>query len=183
MCSPFANKGPYCQSYCFSSSHVWMWHKEGWAPKNWCFRNVVSEKTARRSNQSILKEINPEYSLQGLMLKPKLLWSPDSKSRLIGKDPDAGKYWGQAEKGAIEDKMFGWHHQLNGHEFEDSKGLGSLACCSPWDCKESDMTEWLNSRFPKNHIYTDLSSPASLEQLLRAIWGAVSWVESSFCPQ
>jgi len=65
--------------------------------------------------------------------------------------------------------MFGWHHQLNGHEFEDSEGLGSLACCSPWDCKESDMTERLNSRFPKNHIYTDLSSPASLEQLLRAI--------------
>ena len=74
----FANKGPYGQSYGFSSSHVWMWeldHKEGWVPKNWCFHTVVLEKTlenpwtARKSNQSILKEINPEYSLEGLMLK------------------------------------------------------------------------------------------------------------------
>ena len=77
----FANKGPYSQSFGFSSSHVQMWefvHKEGWAPKNWCFRIVLLEKslespwTARRSNQSILKEINPEYSLEGLMLKLKL---------------------------------------------------------------------------------------------------------------
>ena len=77
----FAGKGPYSRSYSFSSSHVWMWeldHKEGWELKNWCFRIVVLEKTfweslhARRSNQSILKEINPEYSLEGLMLKLKL---------------------------------------------------------------------------------------------------------------
>ena len=74
----FANKGPYSQSYGFSSSHIWMWrldHKEGWALKNWCFRTVVQEKTfesPRRSNQSILKEISPEYLLEGLMLKLKL---------------------------------------------------------------------------------------------------------------
>ena len=77
----FANKGPSSQSFGFSSSHVWMWeldYKESWAPKNWCFWTVVLEKTlespldCRRSNQSILKEISPEYSLEGLMLKLKL---------------------------------------------------------------------------------------------------------------
>ena len=75
--------------------------------------------TARRSNQSILKEINPEYSLEGLMLTLKLLilWPADVKSRLIGKDPDAGKDSRQEEKGTTEDEMVGWHHQLNGHGF------------------------------------------------------------------
>ena len=90
-----------------SSSHVWMWEldqKEGWASKNWCFWTVVLEKTlektASRSNQSILKEISPEYSLEGLMLKLKLqLWPPDAKNWLIWKDPDAGKDWRQEEKG------------------------------------------------------------------------------------
>ena len=111
---------------------------------------LVLEKTlesplrARRSNQPILKKIKPEYSLEGLMLKLKLkYWPPDVKNRLIGKDPEAGKYWGQ-EKGEIEDDMVGWHHQLNGHEFEqtlgNSKGKGSLVCYSQWGCKESDTT-------------------------------------------
>ena len=92
--------------------------------------------TARRSKQSILKDINPEYSLEALMLKLQILWSPDVKSRLIGKDPDAGKDRGQEEKGATENEMVGWHHWLNGHEFEqtpgDSEGQGSLVCCSSW---------------------------------------------------
>ena len=75
--------------------------------------------TARRSNQSILKEISPEYSLAGLMLEAEalILWPPDVKNSLIGKDSDAGRDWGQ-EKGMTEDEMAGWHHQLNGHEFE-----------------------------------------------------------------
>ena len=72
-----------------------------------------------------------------------ILWPPEVKSQLIGKDPDAGKEWGQEKKGVTEDEMVGWHHQLNGHEFEqtqeDSEGQGSLTCCSPWGCKESDM--------------------------------------------
>ena len=76
-----------------------------------------------------------------------ILWPPDAKSPLIGKDPDAGKDWGQMEKGGTEDEMVGWHHWLNGHEFEqtpgDSEGQGSLVCCSPGGHKESDMTEWL----------------------------------------
>ena len=110
-----------------SSSHVRMWeldHNEGWEPKNWYFQIVVLEKTLecpldfKRSSQSILKEINPKYSLEGLMLKLKLwyVWPRDAKSWLIGKDLDSGKDWRQEEKGVTEDEMVGWHHQLNGHE-------------------------------------------------------------------
>ena len=105
----------------------------------WCWRRLLRVPwTARKSNQSILKEINPEYSLEGLMLKLKLptLWPPGAKRRCIGKDPDAGKHWGQEEKGTTEDEMVGWRHWLNGHEVEqtpgDSEGQGSLACCSSW---------------------------------------------------
>ena len=135
-----------------------MWeldHKEGWA-LNWCFRAVVLKKTlespldCRRSSQSILKEINPEYSLEGLMLKLKLqyfghlMWKTDS----IGKDPDTGKDWRQEKKGMIEDDMVGWHHRLDGHEFEQAPGVGngwgSLACYNLWGHKELDMTEQLN---------------------------------------
>ena len=98
--------------------------------------------TARRSNQSILKEISPEYSLEGLMLKLKLQYFGYLMQR-TGKDPDAGKDCRQEEKG-----MVGWHHRLNGHEFEQALGAGdgqgSLACCSPWGHKESDKTEQLN---------------------------------------
>ena len=78
-----------------------------------------------------------------------ILWPVDAKSRLIGKDPDAEKDWRQEEKAMAEDEMVGWHHQLNGHEFEqapgEAEGQGSLACCSLWGHKESDMTEWLNN--------------------------------------
>ena len=76
-----------------------------------------------------------------------ILWPPDVKSRLIGKDPDAGKDWGHEEKGTTEDEMVGWHHWLNGHKFKQtlgsSEGQGGLACCCLWDCKESDTTERL----------------------------------------
>ena len=103
-----------------------------------CWRRLLRIPwTARRSNQSILMEISPEYSLEGLMLKLKLqFWLPDVKSLLIGKDPDAGKGWRQEKKGMAEDEMIGWHHQLYGHEFEQALGVGdrqgSLACCSTW---------------------------------------------------
>ena len=83
-----------------------------------------------------------------------IFWPPDAKSRLFGEDPDAGKDWGQKEKGATEDEMVRWHHQLNGHEIEqtpgDSKGQGSLAWCSSWDWKESEMTYWLNNIIKQN---------------------------------
>ena len=119
----------------FPSSHVWMWdldYKESWAQKNWCFWAVVLEKTlespwtARRSNQSILKGNSPEYSLEGLILKLKLQYFGHLivKNWLIWKDPDAGKDWGQEEKGTTEDEIIGWHHQLNGHEFLQALGVG-----------------------------------------------------------
>ena len=99
--------------------------------------------TEKRSNQSILKEINPELSLEGLMLKLQYFdtWHEEPTH---WKRSDAGKDWGQEEKGVTEDEMVGWHQWLNGHEFEqtpgDSKGQGSLVCCSSWGYKESDMT-------------------------------------------
>ena len=117
----------------------------------WCWRRFLRVPwTARRSNQSILKEIRPGCSLKGLMLKLKLLtlWLPDATNWLLGKDPDAGKDWRQEEKGTTEDGMVECHHRLNGHEFEQALGVGdgkkSLACYSPWSSKESDMTEQLN---------------------------------------
>ena len=115
----------------------------------WCWRRLLRVLwTARRSNQSILKEISPEYSLEGLMLKLKrqYFWPPEMKNWLIGKDSDAGKDWRKEEKGMTEDEMVGWHHQLNGHEFEQTPGGGEghrgLACCSPWGWTPlSDWTE------------------------------------------
>ena len=112
----------------------------------WCWRRLLRVPwAARRSNQSILKEIRPEYSLEGLMLKLKLiLWPPDAKNWLIGKDPDAGKDWGQKKRRSAENEMVRQHHQLNGYEFEqtlgDSGGQRSLEYCSPWGLKESDTT-------------------------------------------
>ena len=116
----FTNKGPYSQSYDFSSSHVRMWeldHNVGWALKNWCFQIVVLEKTLESPLDS--KEINPvnskenhlEYSLEGLKLKLEglIFWPPDVKSWLNGKDPDAGKDWGQVEKGMPKEGLLGWH--------------------------------------------------------------------------
>ena len=117
----------------------------------WCWGRLLRVLwTARRSNQSTLKEISPEYSLKGLMLELKLqyFWPPDVKSWLIWKDPDAGKDWGQVEKGTAEDEMVGWHHCLYGHGFGWTPGVGDgqggLACCDSWGHNESDTTERLN---------------------------------------
>ena len=116
----------------------------------WCWRRLLRVLwTIRISNQSILKEINPEYALEELMLKLKLWYFGHLKSWLMGKDPDVGKDWEQKENGATENEMIGWRHWLNGHEFQqtqgDSKGQGRLVCCSPWCLKELDTTEWLNN--------------------------------------
>ena len=118
----------------------------------WCCRRLLRVPwTERRSNQSILKEISPEYSLEGRTnaeAETSILWPPDAKNWLLGKDPDAGKDWGQEEKGMTEDEMVWWHHRFDGHEFKQVPGVGdgqgNLACCSPWGCKESDTTEQLN---------------------------------------
>ena len=139
-------KGPYSQSYGFSSSHVWMWgldHKECWAPKNWCFRIVVLEKTLESPLDSKeIKPVNPKGNQPWIFIgridaeaEAPVFWSPDAKSRLIGKDPDAGKDWRKEEKGGTEDEMVEWQHWLNGHEFEQTLGdgeeQGNLACCKP----------------------------------------------------
>ena len=135
------------------------WRIDAFELMLWYWRRLLRVPwTARRSNQSILKDINPEYSLEGLMLKlTAILWSPDMKSRLIEKDPDAGKDWGQEEKRVTEDEMIGWHHWFNRYEFEktqgDSKGQGSLMCCSSWGHKEPATTYRLNN----NNINKSLS--------------------------
>ena len=131
----FANKGPSSQGYGFSSSHVWMWelnYKETWALRNWCFWTVVLEKTlesslnTRRSNKSILKEINPEHSLEGLMLKLNLQYFGHLISRTdsFEKTLMLGKIEGGSLKGMTEDEMVGWHHWQDGCEFVLALGVG-----------------------------------------------------------
>ena len=138
-----------------------MWeldHKEGWAPKNWCFWTVVLEKTLESPlDCKEIQPVNPKGNQSWIFIgrtdaeaEAPILWPPDVKSWLIWKDPDDEKDWRQEEKGTTEDEIVGWHHQLNGHEFEqalgDAEGQGSLACCSPCGHKESDRTEWLNNK-------------------------------------
>ena len=116
----------------------------------WCWRRLLRVPwTARRSNQSILKEMGPRCSLEGLMLKLNpVLWPPHAKSWLIGKDSDAARDWRQEEKGTTEDEMAEWDHQLDGRESEWTPGVGDgqggLACCNSWGGKELDTTERLN---------------------------------------
>ena len=136
-----------------------MWeldYKESWALKNWCFWTVVLEKTLESPLDC--KEIQPArpkgnqswifIGRADAEAETPILWPPDAKSWFTGKDPDAGKDWRWEEKSMTEDEMVGWHHQLNGHEFEQTldvgDGQGCLLCCSPWGCKELDTTEWLN---------------------------------------
>ena len=137
----------YNQSYGFSSRHIWMWqlnHKEGWALKNWWFWIVVLEKTlesplASKEIQPVHPKGNQPWILTGRIdakTEAPILWPPDVKSQLIGKDPDAGKDWVKEAKGVTENEMVGWHHRFNGHEFEqtprDSEGQRSQVCCSVW---------------------------------------------------
>ena len=136
-----------CESWTINKAE----HRRIDAFELWCWRRLSRIPwTARRSNQSILKESSPEYSLEGLMLKLKLQYfgKPDAKNWLIGRDPDAGKDWRQEEKGTTEDEMIGWHHWPDGHEFEQALGVGdgqgSLMCYSPWGHKQSNTTKRLN---------------------------------------
>ena len=155
----FANKGPSYQSYGFSSGHVWIWeldYKESWALKNWCFWTVVLDRTLK----SLLdcKEIQPVHSegdqpwdffgRNDAEAETPVLWPSHAKSWLIGKDSDAGRDWGQEEKGMTEDEMAGWHHGVDGRESEWTPGVGDgqggLVCWDSWGRKESDTTEQLN---------------------------------------
>ena len=131
--------------------------QENWALKKLCFRIVVLEKTLKSPlDCKEIKPVNPKGNQPWIFIgrtdaeaEAPIRWPPDKKSRLNGKDPDAGKDWRQEEEGTTEDEMVGWHHWPNGYEFEqaleDGEGHGSQACCSPWGCKESDMTKQLNS--------------------------------------
>ena len=133
----FPDKCLYSQSYSFSSTHVQMWqldHKEGWVLKNWCIWTVVLEKTLESPlDCKVIQPVHPKGDQSWVFTgrtdakaETPIHWPPDVKSQLIGKDPDAGKDWGQEEKKMTEDEMVGWHHQLNGHGFEqtlrDSEG-------------------------------------------------------------
>ena len=153
-----ADKGPYSQSY-FSSGHVWMWeldNKESWVPSNWCFWTAVLEKTLESPlDCKEIQPVHPKGNQSWIFIgrtdadaETPILWPPDAKNWLIGKDPDAGKDWRQEEKGMTEDEMVRWHHWLSGHEFEKAPGVGDgqggLVCCSPSSRKESDMTKWFN---------------------------------------
>ena len=134
-----------------------MWeldYKESWATKNWCFWTVLEKTLESPLDCKGIKPVNPKVNQSWIFIgrtdaeaEAPVLWPPDVKNWLIWKDPDAGKDW-KWEKRTREDEMVGWHHWLDGHEFEYASGVsdgqGSLACCSPWDHKESDITEWLN---------------------------------------
>ena len=144
------------KSYGFSSSYVWMWevdHKEGWAPKNWCFWTVVLEKPL----ESLLdcKEIQPVHpkrdqswaSIVRTDAEAPMLWPPDVKNQLSGKDPEAGRDWRQEEEGTTENEMVGWHHRLNGHEFEqapgDGKGWGAWCAAVHGATKnQTQLSDW-----------------------------------------
>ena len=143
-----------CESWAIKKAE----HRRISAFEWWCWRRLLRVPwTARRSNQSILREISPEYSLEGLILKLKLQYFGHLKNWLIGKDPYAGKDWRWEEKETTEDEIVGWHHQLYGHECEQAPGVGDgqggLGCCCPWGRKESDTTEWVNSNNAVNHFH------------------------------
>ena len=141
----------------------------------WCWRRLLRVPwTPRRSNQSIPKEINPEYSSEGLMLKPKLQYFGNLMWRASGKDPCARKDWRQEEKGTTGDEMVGWHHWLNGHEFGWSPGVGDgqgdLACCGSWGRRESDTTEWLNWT-EEGKLSLDVQRQHSVKGWRSGLWG------------
>ena len=144
-----------------------MWEldcEESWVLKNWCFWSVVLEKTLESPLDC--KEIQPVHSKWDqswvffgridVEAETPILWPPHAKSWLIGKDSDAGRDWGQEEKGMTEDEMAGWHHRLNGCEFEWTLGVGvgqgGLACCDSWCREESGRTEWL--KWSKLKVWT-----------------------------
>ena len=146
-------------SYGFSSSCVQMWeldHPEGWAPKNWCFQSVVLEMTFEKSllDCKEIKPINPKGHQSWIFIgridaevEAPILWPSDPKNWFLRKDPDAGKDWMQEENGTTEDEMVGWHHYLDGHEFEQAPGVGvgqgSLTCYSPWDHRvKTHLSNW-----------------------------------------
>ena len=180
----FADKGPSSQRYGFSSSHVWMWeldHKESRALKNWCFWTVVLEKTLESLlDCKEIQPVNPKGNQSWIFIgktdakaETPILWPSDAKNWLIRKNPDAGK---RLKAGGEGDNR-GWDgwmaSQTQWHEFEqapgDGEGQGSLACCSPWGCKESDTTEWLN-----NNPLLSVAKSASEGKVCSILWSVAT---------
>ena len=155
----FADKGLSSQSYGSSNSHVWIQeldHEESWALKNSCFWTVVLEKTLESSlDCKEIQPVHPEGDQSWVFTgrtdaeaEATIFWPPNAKNWLTGKDPEARKDWREKEKRMTEDKMVGWHHWLDGHEFERTSGVGDgqggLVCWNPWGRKELDRTERLH---------------------------------------
>ena len=150
-----------------------MWeldYKESWAPKNRCFWTVALKTFESLLDHKEIQPVNPKGNQSWIFTgrtdaeaETSILWPPHAKRWLIGKDPDAGKDWRQEDKGTTEDEMVGWHHWLNGHEFEWALGVGdvegSLVCCIPWGYKETDTTERLNwlTDWSKRTFYKDVA--------------------------
>ena len=146
-----------------------MWEldcEESWAQKYWCFWTVVFEKTLESPlDCKEIQPVHPKGDQSWLFIgridaeaETPILWPPDAKSWFIGKDPDSGRDWGQEKKGMTEDEISGWHHWLNGPEFEWTPGVGDgqggLACCDSLGCKESDMTERLTELTDFDKLHT-----------------------------
>ena len=170
----FVNKGPSSQGYGFSSGHVWMWeldYKASWVLKNWCFWTVVLEKTLEHPlDCKAIKLGKPKGNQSWICIgrtdaeaETPILWPPDAKSWLIGKDPDAGKDWGQEEKGTTKDEMIGWHHQLNGHEFEQALGVGDGQ--EAWHASVHEVTKswtWLSNWTELNWLLITCNRPQAI---------------------
>ena len=144
--------------------------QEGWVPKNWCFWTVVLEKTLESPlDCKEIQPVNPKGNQSWIFLgrtdveaETPVLWLPDVKNWLVGKDPDVGKDWREEEKGMTEDEMVGWYYRLDGHESKQSLGVGDrqggLEYCSPWGHNMSDTTEQLDFPFLshdwRNHVFS-----------------------------
>ena len=161
-----------------------MWeldYKESWVLKNWCFWTVIWRRLLRDSRVQESKEIQPAHpkgnqswiftGRTDAEAETPILWSPDEKSWLTGKDPDAGKDWRQEEKVTTEDKMVGWHHLLNGQQFGWTPGVGDgqggLACCGPWGHKELRLSYWTELNWKES---TALQNSAESPQPFHACW-------------
>ena len=195
----FADTGQSSQRYGFASSHVWMWeleYKKSWALKNWCFWTVVLEKTLESpldwkeslGPQPVHSELYRPWDFFGrndAKAETPVLWPPHVQSWLIGKDSDAGRDWGQEEKGTTEDEMAGWHHRLDGRESEwtpgDGDGQEGLACCDSWGRRvahdwatELNWTElnWRGWKWESVHVisvYVTLTALISLSIFIQLL--------------
>ena len=135
-----------CESWTIKKAECWRID----AFELWCWRRLESPFNCKEIEPVHPKGNQPWILIERAEAEAPILWPPDVKNWLLRKDPDTGKDWRQEEKGITENEMIGWHHRLDGHEFEQAPGVGdgqrSLACCDSWGCKESEMTKRLNWR-------------------------------------